>query len=571
MSVRRAAALVLLVCLAAVGPTSAAKPGRHIGAVEGPLRLIPIGEEPLTVVGGHRYFGDLEIASAGDGLVLSDRLPLERYLLGLNEVPTSWPAEALKAQAVAARTYAQYTLEQGPGGDAAVYGFDICASVQCQVFSGADVIGSTTGARWIAAVESTAGKNVLYDGKPILARYHSTSGGQTLNNEQAFPEEGAYPYLVGVDSPTEQGSPLFHWTVEIRLDRLTKLLQNAGLWESGRVTDAHSVPSSSGLHYPDIVFESKKRQTAMTAEAFRDAIRELAPDLYPDLYPSPSNTASGRLPETLPSNRISMFTRDGVAIIAGRGWGHGVGMSQWGAEGLALQGAGYADILAHYYTGVSIGSYPDPGPIEVGLGWGLAQTTISGSFRIVDARGKTIVKHALGTWDFRWPGSGAVSIEPPKGYGLPLNVGIVRAPKHVGIGEPTFLTVALSRPARVTTKTAAAPTGYADPGTEVKEAGRKRIVWLAPLEPGTYDVRVTANTGAVERRSEPVPITVLAAAEQDGGHPGLGASLTTKDGPPYWVYVGGALLTVLVLVFLANHLARRGNRGDDGPPSKLIP
>ena len=77
--------------------------------------------------------------SANDGLVVTNRLGLEKYLLGLNEVPTDWPTEALKAQAVAARTYALWTLAQPPGGSAAIYGFDICASIECQVFSGAAV------------------------------------------------------------------------------------------------------------------------------------------------------------------------------------------------------------------------------------------------------------------------------------------------------------------------------------------------------------------------------------------------------------------------------------------------
>jgi stage II sporulation protein D len=527
--------------------------------------LIPNGPEPLTVAGGHRYFGEIQIASAGDGLVLSDRLPLERYLLGLNEVPTTWPTEALRAQAVAARTYALYTLSQPPGGDASVYGFDICASVQCQVFSGADVIDSITGGRWIDAVESTAGQTILYNGRPILARYHSTSGGRTLNNEQVFPEEGPYPYLVSVDSPTEEGSPLFRWSTSFELKDLQRILVRAGWWDTtlGHLEGARSEPSTVGFHYPDVVLDGSTGDLRRTAEELREVVRDLGPQIFPRLYPGPAATASGRLPETFPSNRVGIFTRGRIVEVVGRGWGHGVGMSQWGAEGLARRGASYADILNHYYTGVSIGTIPDSGPIEVGLDWGLPTATVAGSFRIVDGHGRTIVKHALGSWRFDWPGAGAVSVEPPRGYGLPLNVGIVNAPKRVEVGEPVYLTVALSRPARVTTKTARAPTGYLDPGTEVKEAGRRRVVWLAPLEAGTYSVRVTADAGAVARRSEPVSISV--AEEQSTVVIDRGAQFSYR--PPTWMLIAGGAFLLAALLTLSVFLTRRGNRGVPGPPS----
>jgi stage II sporulation protein D len=549
----------------------------RIGAVPGPVRLIPNDEDPISIAGSHGYLGRLELTSASNGLVLSDRLPLEEYLLGLNEVPTTWPAEALKAQAVAARTYALWTLAQGPGGDASVYGFDICASVQCQVFSGADVVNSLTGVRWKTAVESTRGVAILYDGEPILARYHSTSGGLTLNNEWVFPEEGPFPYLVSVESPTEQGSPLFRWNVDIRLDRLTKLLQNAGWWTHGHVTNAYSVDSRSGLHYPDVIFKGKKGPTeggadnphpsvGMTAEEFRDAIRDLAPELYPNLYPSPSDTASGRLPETLPSNRISMFTRGDHAIIVGRGWGHGVGMSQWGAHGLALQGAGYRDILSHYYTGVAIDQFSEPGPIEVGLNWGLSTVTASGSFRIVDGEGRTIVPHALGTWNFRWPGTGAVSVEPPKGFGLPLSVGIVDFPERIEAGVRTSLAVALSKPARLSARTSPkAPSSEA----VLKEAGRKKIAWRAPSEPGTYRVRVLADSGDKKLLSRPVRIEVF-SDEGASPRPPVGTDLVRTDDSMLWAAVGAGV-ALLVLIVLVTVSRRRRTQGSEGPPSKLMP
>ena len=549
------------------GPVSAAvRRGKaELGAAVTPLRLVPTGSAPLSIHGLHRYFGSIQIGSAADGLIVSNRLPLERYLLGLAEVPLSWPDEALKAQAVAARTYALFTLAQPPGGSAATYGFDICASIDCQVYSGADVAAGPAGLRWRSVVESTARQAVLYQGRPILARYHSTSGGATLDNPQAFPEEGAYPYLQGVPSTTEQGSSLYRWTTEFRLTHMQRLLEGAGFWTDGhgKLLEVASRPSSAGFHYPDLVFRGKRGTVVRTAEEVRDALRELAPQIFPSLYPGPS--ATGRLPEVFPSNRIDVFTvRSAAGVksarVIGRGWGHGVGMSQWGAHGLALQGATYVDILTHYYTGVEVAEVADPGPLEVGLDWARSSVTVSGEFSIVDGRGKTLVKNALGTWGFDHAGSGAVSIDPPQGYGLPLQVGLVEAPERVEVGAPAYLTVALSRPAKVRTLTAAS-TGYDDPGARVAAAGRRRIVWLAPLEPGVFDIRVEAVAGGTRSRTEPVRIRVAeASAGVDADKVRTSAESEGRTAAPArfpFLVLGAVGVAIVVGGYLSSRAGRR--------------
>ena len=530
-----------------------------------PVRLVPRGRSPIAIGGLHSYAGTVELSAASDGLVVSDRLPLERYLLGLNEVPLDWPMEALRAQAVAARTYALFTLGQGRTGEAAVYGYDICATVQCQVFSGADVIRAKDGKRWIEAVESTAGQTVFYDGAPILARYHSTSGGATLDNEDAFPDEAAYPYLKSVPSTTEQGSPLYRWSVTFRLDRLTETLRRAGLWSRGRITSVATAPADAGHFDPRVLVrgvEGRGRKAAplrmiVAASEFRDAVRDTAPSLYPDLYPSAAPTSTGRLPETLPSHRVTIHMRRKTVVVIGRGWGHGSGMSQWGAHGMAAEGASYLDILAHYYTGTSVGTVERAEPIEVGVASGLATATATGSFSIVDGRGKTLVPRALGTWTFRSAGAGAVAIAPPRGFGLPLEVGIVDAPKRVVVGEPAFLTVALSRPAKIRTRTTDSPTGYRDPGVEIKEAGRRRVVWLAPLEEGSYRVRVDARAGPTQKSSEPVEIVVRQAASRHDVPGAVGDD--ERDAPagaPRWVFVVLAIVAMGVGVSLMRGSSR---------------
>ncbi len=503
MRPRRAIALLLVAAAASL--PAAALAGQRKGTVVAPVRLIPDSNLPIEVVGLHYYFDRIEVGSASDGLVVVNRSPLERYLLGLNEVPTDWPMEALKAQAIAARTYALWTLEQPRGGSASTYGFDICATVSCQVFSGADVLRlSSTGERWAEAVDSTAGRAVLYGGRPILARYHSTSGGQTFNNETIFTSEGSYPYLKAVPSTAEDGSPLYRWRAPFHRRVAQALLARSGLWsaDEGRLVSARSVDSQFGYHYPDIVFQGTKDRVRISAEAFRDAVRYLAPEMFPDHYPSFAPTSTGRLPEVMPSNRVDVITKGKRILVEGRGWGHGVGMSQWGAEGSARAGTSHTEILTHYYTDVEVGDYPDPGPIEVGVAYAQSEVVVRGSFELRDGRDRVIEPNAVGTWIMRPSGAGAVKLRAPRRFGLPLRVGVIRVPNTVEPGAAVRVQIALSGPAHVW---AIGSDGEREP--VVKDAGRSAVLWTAPETPGDYDVEVVATNGKV-RRTDIVSVRV---------------------------------------------------------------
>jgi stage II sporulation protein D len=462
----RAVALAALLLLIWIAPVSA-KQNSTIERVGEPVRLIASGTRPIKVGGLTSYLDEIRISSAADGLVVVNRLPLERYLLGLAEVPPYWPREALRAQAVAARTYALYTLNRPRAGAAAKYGFDICASFECQVFSGADVLERIDGWRWAEAVNTTKGESVLFRGDPILARYHSVSGGRTLDNSEAFPTEPDYPYLQDVSSTTENASPLDRWSARFPLDDVEVILRNAGRWpaRADRLRGVKTAPSSHGLHYPDLVFvtergvrrrvplspnESDSRSGGsgddqsgrdgssgkprtqirtvtvtdsmrISAERFRSLVRTRAPKLAPARYPSLAPTSTGRLPETLPSNRIEAGTRDGVVIVDGRGWGHGVGMSQWGAYGLAQRGSTYIDILEHYYPQTSVAAVDEPGPLDVGVAWGLDEVKVSGVLQIVDESGATVAEQARGSWTLRPAGPGTVAIAESPGSGRPFD------------------------------------------------------------------------------------------------------------------------------------------------------
>jgi stage II sporulation protein D len=547
------------VCLIPATTHASEPERRRLGAVIAPVKLVPRTPDPLSVPGLNDFFGTLVLKSATDGLVVVDRLPLEQYLLGLQEVPLSWPEETLKAQAVAARTYAMYTMAQPKAGAAEQYGFDICASIECQVFSGADVVGSLPGLRWRQAVESTEGEVVLYEGQPILARYHSTSGGRTLENSQAFPDEPAYPYLQPVDSTTERDSPLYRWTVSFRLPELQAILQRAGWWtrDKGRLVSVRTIKSTSGWHYPDVVMKGRRGYEIRTAEEFREKLRTLAPEMFPAKYPSSWPTPSGRLPETLPSNRVEISTGKNNVLVLGRGWGHGVGMSQWGAHGLAEQGETYKEILTHYYSGVTVERRPSPEMIDVGVKWAMPSVAVNGAYSIVDGHGRTIVKNARGPWVFHMAGPGAVSIDPPEGRGVRLEVGIVRSPDTVTAGQRAQILVALTKPAHVWTVT----DGTDDPeddDRQVRNAGKQPVDWRAPLEPGRYEVSVKASSGPRRRVSEPVEIEVRPLAAEEAARGGR----DREDGGDGLLYIV-ALVLVLVAVAAILLVGRMRRYGDD--------
>ena len=533
MFVRRSAALAcalgLTTALLAGAPAHAKpkpKPPKKPTSAVAPVRLVANGNHRIAIAGQHNFLDTVKLSSAGNGLVVINRLPLERYVLGLNEVPPDWPMHALRAQAVAARTYALWTLLMPPIGDAAAYGFDICASIECQVFTGADVLSLEDGHRWVQAVADTAGEAILYNGRPILARYHSASGGKTFDNEDVFYDEGAYPYLQSVPSPNEEASPLWRWQVRFTRQDLQALLERAGWWgpAHGRLVSARTLPAPSrnGLPYPDILFKGTKKALVRFGDDFRTVARDLAPGMFPGRYPSAGNTSSGRLPETLPSERFTVVTSGNAVNFFGRGWGHGTGMSQWGAHGMARLGFTYVDILRHYYRNTTLGPVGEIESVDVGMAWGLPSVTASGSFKIIDGTGKTLVENALGPWGFTWTGGPKVAINPgaigpptdnfgpkkrvPTG-GAPIKVEILEAPRTISAGEAVPLTISLSQSARVTTITSGGAR-FSDLNVDLEGKGRGRITWVAPLEPGRYQVRVEATGQNAAGRSSPIEIVV---------------------------------------------------------------
>ena len=164
----------------------------------GPILFLP-GAAPLQVE-GKPYRGQIEVSVTAGRLNAIDLVGLELYLQGVvpQEMPSAWPEEALKAQAVAARSYALARRVRGRA-------FDLYADVRSQVYGG--IAGEHP--RATAAIQATKGEVMLFGGKPIDALFHSTSGGSTLDAAEVFGT--AVPYLVGVDDPHSALSPVHRW------------------------------------------------------------------------------------------------------------------------------------------------------------------------------------------------------------------------------------------------------------------------------------------------------------------------------------------------------------------------
>jgi stage II sporulation protein D len=187
--------------------------GRDLGTYAAPLRIS--GAEGVRVLGpavndvtDGVYRGDLEVRPAALGVAAINVVRLEDYVRGVvpGEVPTSWPVEALRAQAVAARTYAMATRKDGDG-------FDQYADTRSQMYPGKRAEVASTN----AAVAATAGEVVAYQGKPIVTYYFSTSGGRTENVENSFLGAEPQPYLTSVADPYDGASPRHRWIRRLTL------------------------------------------------------------------------------------------------------------------------------------------------------------------------------------------------------------------------------------------------------------------------------------------------------------------------------------------------------------------
>ena len=319
---------------------------------------------PVQPILHARFVGTVEVGKASDGrLFVIGALPFEEYLKGIAEVPRTWPEEALKAQVVAARSYALAHVGH-PDDTGRSLGYQLCATQSCQVYLGLGVANGPYGERWRAAVDATAGQVLLYQGRPADTLYFSTSNGHTFGNDQVF-GSAPLPYLRPIRERDDGDSPLSHWRATIPLKDVGRFLRAAGDWSTGSIRTARTSGSKV------IITGRGGASRTIDMAQFRVDINDWAHCLEPTRYPGVNGTNGTALPQAVPSKWFSMTTVSGSAVLRGRGWGHGVGMVQWGAEGKATRGLSYRNILGAYYGGLRPRSYPEPAVIRVGIATGL--------------------------------------------------------------------------------------------------------------------------------------------------------------------------------------------------------
>jgi len=500
-----------------------------------------------------RYRGRLEIVRQSNGsLALIDHLTFDEYLSGLAEMPRSWPIEALKAQVVAARTYAIAQLEH-PGTNAKALGFDICSTDQCQVYRGLSVEQGAFGEAWVRAVTETRGSVLRYHGETIHAYYFSTSSGRT---RRSFPGGTPQPYLSSVPGQDDD-SPLAHWTARFPLADLGPILQSAGDWPGGAV-------SSVGSSGDKVSVSGSGHSVTLSRSGFMIDLNNEAPCVYPDRYPG--KDGNYKLPQTVPSPEFTVATSGAEIALSGRGWGHDVGMSQYGARSLAARGRTHAEILAYYYAGLRPETTSEPGTIRVLVAdnAALIRIGVEGSATVTTSTGSALAPGA----DFEV--RGGKSLDVRRGVGPSLTPVLTVAldsssPITVPQGGSFALTYALSGAARVSltvrkdgnevfhtpefsqvagpnlfslsfdpsTSPLPSSSASASPGATVPAIA----VAPTPLTASTYDVTLEAYDGLDRVRTTPIALTLVSG----GGSPTASPS---GGGVPVWAIVaaGGAVL-----------------------------
>jgi len=374
----------------------------------------------FLIVSGKEYRGAMNIAPDGDGISVVDVLPMEEYLRGVVpcEVPASWHVEALKAQAVAARTYAVNRLGQFEGRP-----FDVYGTVADQAYGGVGREYETTD----EAIRATRGLVMTYEGEAIIAYFSASAGGCSTD---PFDSKGyKLPYLRSVISPDEDSN---RWTIEITSDELSTTLKSAGkdigkpleiqikefapsgkiitvqimgkngvttiratelrkLLGYGRLKSTRFCFGANGVLPPITVSGADEEAGGrIVREVFQRIIMKLGSGHYPVLcaegvvdtrlglavvlgsagmsylgsesYAAGYETSYAQFPEGLGSEAVEIDPEEclesykigGSVIFRGTGYGHGIGMSQHGAKAFADMGWDYRQILQHYYYHIDL-------------------------------------------------------------------------------------------------------------------------------------------------------------------------------------------------------------------------
>ena len=354
------------------------------------LGIQPMGEaETLTWFKGYKWYGGFEYRrSTGGNINVINVVPVDDYVKGVlpYEMSPSWPLEALKAQAVCARTYALMQTKHYKS-----YKFDVCNTTDCQVYYGANNANAVTD----QAAEETRGVVLTCNGELASAYYYSSNGGASESSENVW--SSAVPHLVGKEDPYEAmiSIPGYTYSETFTFAQLTQLLQSKN-YDIGTVNAAYVSRTTPTGNVAEITFtDTNGRVVRITGEKCRTVFStsmfgkkqtvksmrfsivggentskyfvndaSTGIDSVSGLYTisgngTVSSYSGGETYVITSSGTMKLEDKDTVEAgssitITGAGSGHNVGMSQYGAKAMAELGCGYEEILNFYYTGIRL-------------------------------------------------------------------------------------------------------------------------------------------------------------------------------------------------------------------------
>ncbi len=282
---------------------------------------LTVSAPALATVNGKGYRGSLEITLGERGLLVVNELPLEEYLVGLIncEISSTWPLEAIKAQAVVARSYALHQKESRKGAR-----YHLEATVMDQVYDGCAVEDE----RAALGVRSTAGEALTFNGGIALTFFHSNCGGHTEAAEQVWSTK--YPYLRGVPCRYCQDVPSASWETTIPLAKIESQLKGGGVTIAGLRDVLPGARDDSGRL--TVVTLKGEKELELPATSFRKALGYTV----------------------IRSTMFDISVMGDSLRFTGNGYGHGVGLCQWGARSRGADGFNYREILEYYYPGTTL-------------------------------------------------------------------------------------------------------------------------------------------------------------------------------------------------------------------------
>ncbi len=328
-------------------------------------------KDDIIKVNGTPYRGAIQLINGGGSITVINLVDTDDYVKGViaREMPSGWAIEALKAQAVCARNYAVTSLNKHSS-----YGFDLCDNTNCQVYGGVNAETPST----IKAADETKDMYLMYDGELAETLFFSCDGGYT--NESKYVWGSNIPYLTAKEDiyENEKECSRYNWTLTYTPKQIKDKLEGTGVKIGDitniEITDVTASGQVYGLKITGTDGEKKyvndKTRGALGSDGLlsqRYTVKKGYSDKFSAITSSKKNQAcdmdyaldkdnkSTKIEGTpyvlSASSKTKLVSSPDTYIFEGHGWGHGLGMSQYGAKGMADKGFTYEEILEFYFTG----------------------------------------------------------------------------------------------------------------------------------------------------------------------------------------------------------------------------